>query len=229
MNSFLEGNHFVSNIKSISRVRNEIATTIHRNRPFHGLVLFTKGESVFKFQDGNTYFIKENQVIYLPKFSNYDSKDAENTECIAINFDIDDSNATFPVFCLSQEVGERYRHKFSKGFHLWSEHGTGYIHGSLSVLYDIIYQIQKDASRQYVSSRQSLFVDEATTFIHMHLTDHKLSVEMISQSLQITPEYLRRLFKAAKGISSGRWSLPGYAPTKPRHRCWRRRACATRK
>jgi len=80
MNSFFEVNHFVTNIKSVSRVRNEIATTIHRNRPFHGLVLFTKGESVFKFQDGNTYFIKENQVIYLPKFSNYDSKDAENTE-----------------------------------------------------------------------------------------------------------------------------------------------------
>ena len=201
MNPFFEETFFIIDIKNVRRVRDEIATSIHRNRPYHGLVLFTKGESKFIFQDDTSFVVKQNQVVYLPKYSNYDSCDALGTECIAINFDIQAYNCTFPNFSLHQMFGEKYRQKFHKILRLWNEQSYGYVNGSLAVLYEIIFQIQQDARRQYVSSRQSQIVEEATLFINTHLIEHTLSVEELAQTLNITPEYLRRIFKAVKGIS----------------------------
>ena len=95
MNTFLETDFVISGIRLCCKVSDENGTSIHRNRASHGLVLFVEGGSRFDFLGGRTVMVEKGQVIYLPKFSNYDSTDAPGAVCIAINFDLVDGELTF--------------------------------------------------------------------------------------------------------------------------------------
>ena len=55
----------VSKIRVCCKVSGEIWTTVHKNRPTHGLVVYLQGESVFVFDDGNSYNVKPGQVYLL--------------------------------------------------------------------------------------------------------------------------------------------------------------------
>lgn len=201
MNPFFETHFIVSEIKNIAKYNDENSKPIHRNRPFHGFVLFKKGVSNFCFEDGNNYKIYANQVIYLPKFSNYTSIDEKGTECIVINFNLSTDETTFPFFFLSQSFGEKYKAKFEKILHMWKEQQVGYLNGCTAILYDIIYQIQQDARRSYRSSDQLQIVDNALLYIHNNLSNSELTVSEIAENQNISPEYLRRIFKSVRGIS----------------------------
>lgn len=201
MNPFYETNFIISEIKNIVKVNDENSNPTHHNRPFHGIVLIKKGASDFSFENDNNYKINANQVIYLPKFSNYTSIDEKGTECIAINFNLSTPETTFPFFFLSQSFGEKYKAKFEKILHVWKEQQAGYLNGCSAILYDIIFQIQQDARRNYLSSNQLQIVDNALLYIHNNLSNSELTVSQIAEDQNISPEYLRRIFKSVRGIS----------------------------
>ena len=207
MNAFFETDFKNLSIKLCCKVSDEIGTTIHHNRSSHGLVLFLSGESLFEFSGAKELLVKEGQVIYLPKDSTYNSTDAENTECIAVNFDIDDSTMTFPTFLLKKSFGEKYRHLFEKILTLWKKQRVGYMNGCLAVLYEIIFHIQQDVRYDYITHDKEHLLQRAAYYIHDHLSDATLTVEQIARKFDMSPEYLRKLYRAQYGVSPKEYML----------------------
>lgn len=197
----------VSKIRVCCKVSGEYWTSVHKNRPTHGLVVYLQGESVFAFDDGNSYEVKAGQVIYLPKFSNYTSADSEDAVCIAVNFYMADSEKTYPVALINQKYGEKYIKKFNKILNVWNEQTSGYQNGCLSILYDIIFNMQQDTKSEYVSSQQAQTVEKAASYINLNIRDEALTIQRVAEEVNITPEYLRVLFKSIRHMSPKEYVL----------------------
>lgn len=207
MTMFNDDKVTVSEIKICCKVSNEIGTYVHKQRPTHGIVLFLKGESTFVF-DSKAYFdVKAGQIIYLPKGSNYTSKDSDDAVCIAINFLVIEEGDIFPVILLNQRYCEKYAPKFNKLLHLWEERSSAYQSGCLSILYDIIFNMQRDIKSDYISLSQAQIVERAMLYINANIKDEFLTVYRVANAVGITPEYLRTLFKSFKNMSPKEYIL----------------------
>lgn len=207
MTMFIDDKVTVSEIKICCKVSNETGTSIHRQRPTHGIVLFLSGESTFVFDSKTCFDLKAGQVIYLPKGSNYTSKDSDDAVCIAINFLVLEEGNIFPMILLNQRYCEKYTPKFNKLLHLWEERSTAYQSGCLSILYDIIFNMQRDIKSDYTSLSQAKIVERAMLYINANIKDEILTVYRVANEVGITPEYLRALFKSFKNMSPKEYIL----------------------
>lgn len=141
------------------------------------------------------------QLIYLPRGSNYTTYDSDDELCIAVNFDLVQEQKTYPPVLLDVKYGEKYFSKFNKLFHIWKEQPCGYHNCCLSILYDIIFNMQQDTESEYVSSIQKQIVEKALQYINANLKEESMTIARIAQEMHITPEYLRKLFKSFTNAS----------------------------
>ena len=87
MKSFMESEHNIKNIILACLVDSKTARKVHINRASHGLVLYTKGDTTFVFDTGKRVRVTKNDLVYLPKGSNYTvEKNSFGAECYAINY-----------------------------------------------------------------------------------------------------------------------------------------------
>lgn len=207
MNDFFDTEFVISKIQLCCSISDENGTSVHRNRPSHGLVLFVKGGSRFDFIGGKTTIIKQGQLIYLPKYSNYDSTDTPGATCIVVNFDLLEKEKTFPPFTLNSSFCDKYRPLFERILQLWKKQRSTCRNGCMGLLYQIIYQIQQDAIREYKAYGSTVLLEKCLGYITDNLTDPKLSVEDTAKHADISEEYLRRIFRAKYGVSPKEYIL----------------------
>lgn len=207
MNEFLETEFVIACIRICTRVSDENGTSVHRNRPSHGLVYFEEGESLFEFVGAKSLTVKAGQIIYLPKYSNYDSTDAPGTTCIAVNFELADRQMTFDPFTTKCNFGNKYMSYFEKILQLWMGQGAGYQNGCLGILYNIIFHMHQDVAQEYKSYGHSDMLEKSTDYINSHITDPGLTVSKVAARAGISPEYLRKLFKAKYGVAPREYIL----------------------
>ncbi len=117
------------------------------------------------------------------------------------NFDFVERHKTYPPFLLETKHEEKYSPKFEKILNVWEQQAFGYQTCCLSILYDIIFNMQQDTKKDYVSSTQKQMVEDAIRHIKANIKDEELTVAHIAKEIGITPEYLRKLFKSFKNIS----------------------------
>ena len=118
-----------------------------------------------------------------------------------------DSEKTYPVALINQKYGEKYIKKFNKILNVWNEQTSGYQNGCLSILYDIIFNMQQDTKSEYVSSQQAQTVEKAVSYINLNIRDEALTIQRVAEEVNITPEYLRVLFKSIRHMSPKEYVL----------------------
>lgn len=207
MHDFFETDFVISDIRLCVKVREETGTSVHKNRSSHGLVCFTEGESLFEFDDRQSICVKAGQIIYLPKFSNYNSTDAPGAVCIAVNFDLSDKALTFAPFITQGHLGSKYTTYFEKILNQWTGQAVGYKSGCLGILYTIISHLHQDRKQEYQSSAHTRLLETGVDYINRHITDPALTVEEVAQRAGISPEYLRKLFRAKYGVAPREYIL----------------------
>ena len=191
MNEFFSFDFHISEIVLCTRVPPGKGARVHRNRPNHGLVLEGNGTKRYQFIGGETFFTEPHVVHYLPKFSNYDVDFVDPGDCIAINFDLAEQEITFPRFSLP---GENYGGMFQQALNLWTLRTAGYRNACMSALYGVIYQLQLDARKKYLSPAQGAIAETGRELIVRGFSDPSLTVGEIAAMLGVSPEYFRRLF-----------------------------------
>jgi len=199
MNSFLTDNILVAQISICIHIKTDTRRSIHVNRPFHGLVMQLGGVSKYIFSTGETLYVHPDEVIYLPKFADYDAIGVEPGECIAINFNLLDSHITYPPFIYSSGISHCLS-SFKKALRYWELKQNGHRNHCMKHLYEIICCIQTE-SKQYVPSLKKQTAHAAAEYIAENLSDPELSVVGIAGKLNVSPEYLRRIFKSSYGVS----------------------------
>ena len=173
---------------------------IHKNRPSHGLAIHKGGEKIYTFTDGKKLTVRENDIIYLPKYSSYAVKSKEYGDCYAINFDIDEDISFEPFVVKVKNFNEIIEH-FRVANKIWGIKKTGHILKCKAELYNIIYALRQEYFSEYFPTKKLEIIKPAIDYIHENYSKKCISVEWLSEMCNITPEYFRKIFKSFYGIS----------------------------
>ncbi|MBR2877932.1 MAG: helix-turn-helix transcriptional regulator [Clostridia bacterium] len=199
MKEFASYNFNISKVDWCTLVKFRKEKEVRENRSSHGLVYFISGRANYYFDTGEILQVKANDAFLLPKFSNYIIDKLEEGECIALNFDIDDTDKTFSPF--QPYTGDALALDFKKALKAWTYKNDGYLNVCYRSLYSIICAFQERKHNEYVPSNQKKTAISGRDEILKNLSSPELSVDTIAKELDITPEYFRMLFKKAFGIS----------------------------
>lgn len=200
MDIFFKNDLNISEIVLAVFVAAGTGTPVHKNRQSHGLALFYGGEYEYDFSDGKKIAVRKNDIIYLPKFSDYEIITYKQGDCWAINFNIDLQNR-FGSFRAPTKNTEFFNGCFRRAEHSWKKREPGFQMKCKAELYNILYQLQREMCLGYDSSDKQKKLSKAISYIHENYTTELLSVKMLAEMCEITPEYFRQLFHRFYGVS----------------------------
>ena len=173
---------------------------VHRDRPYHGFVLNDdKSVKDYIFDDGRIMRTEAGALFYLPKGSNYIVKTLAVGGCYAINFYSD--NISDEPFCVNLRNSERVLHSIHDAVNAWKSSDDFRVAAAMKAVYDIIYQLQKEAKSTYMPSDRAAIVLPAVKKIDRDFTDRDLTVSNLALLCGISEVYLRRLFAQLYGMS----------------------------
>ena len=200
MFEYLNANHIITNIVLAVFVPAGSGNAIHKNRQSHGLALNCDGTKKYLFENGKVLIVKENDIIYLPKNSNYEVISIKPGGIYCINFQCLEEKTFSPFIChLSnpQEILNAYQ----SAEKAWRRIKDSREYKALSQLYKILYELKNLQHCSYLpKSRQSL-IQPAIEYIHKKYTDELISAEKLSEMCGISYDYLRKLFEKFYGVS----------------------------
>ena len=176
-------------------------TAIHKNRASHGLAFITAGEKRFVFSNGTVCDVKENDIIYLPKHSDYEifTKSPGDTYCI--NYHVENDGVIRHPFSLSVRNPEIVLRAYQDAESTWLRVKSGREYRVMSELYKIFYEIERTRSSPYFPKDKQMLLKPAIDHIHKHYTDELISVSRLSEECGISYDYFRRIFEDFYGCS----------------------------
>ena len=173
---------------------------VHRNRPYHGFVLNDeKSVKDYIFDDGRVMRTEAGALFYLPEGSNYDVKNIVIGGCYAINFYSD--NISDEPFCVNLRNNDKVLHSIHNAVNAWKNGDDFRISATMTAVYNIIYQLQKERKKSYVPEERAKILAPALKRIDADFTDKALTVSYLARLCGISEVYLRRLFSLFLGIS----------------------------
>ena len=173
--------------------------SVHKNRPFHGLVLNCAGaEKEYHFSDGFVLQVKEWELFYLPKGTSYEVKSISHGGCYAINFDADICGEPF---ALKIQSYEQIRKSFKIASDEWRRSGIAKNAYAMGALYEAFALILKEGESRYIPNARYRLIEPAIEAIDKGLADRELTTAHLAQLCGISEVYLRRLFVQKLGAS----------------------------
>ena len=188
----------VTHINMVTYVAPSAIKAIHKNRPFHGLVINdATADKIIHFSDGTAMHTGPNELHYLPKGSNYQVETVFAGGCWAINFDLLDELDEKP-FNVKFRNHEAVLKNFKDAIAAWNEKEDLIIRKNV---YDIIIKIKKELQRNYLPSGKDLLIKPAVDRLNRDFTKNDLSVNDLAELCGISNAYFRRIFMEKFSLS----------------------------
>ena len=163
-------------------------------------------ELIFYFSGHDTvYFddlileMKPNTIRFLPKGKpkRYDVMRYEKGECIDVFFQTDRPISEC-AFNVNVAQNEKLGSLFKRIFATWVGRNDGYYFESISILYKIFSELQKNNS---APKQHFLKIKPAVDRIHDRFLQDDLSIPSLAAMCGIEESYFQRLFKESYGVS----------------------------
>lgn len=202
MENFMKYDFNIDKISLVGFVPSGEGTPVHVNRKTHGLVMYTGGEIEFEF-DGKKYPVKKNDIIYLPKYTNYTAYHKEykkETGCYVINFDITEEKH-FKPFVFQLKNSASFLNMFMQSENIWRTKRSGFNMKCKANLYNIICDMRKEYELGYIAQDVAGMIENAVVYIHKNYTKDNISINYLASLCGMSETYFRRIFKKSKGIS----------------------------
>lgn len=166
--------------------------------PHNELILHLSGRSSILF-DNRVYECEKGTLRYLPKgkHKNYDVHRREIGDCIDIFFE-SDLPFSDKAFSLNFQNNVAFEALFKKASSLWLSKGEGYYHKCLSIVYEILFELEK---HQYAPESKLKLIDPAIDFINENFLKEKISIERLAEISGISQSYLKKLFVKRFGVT----------------------------
>ena len=175
-------------------------TSLHRPRASHGLVLHLDGNRQYLFSDGREITVSHQEVIFLPKGSNYHVKFDNDNNCYFINFQLTDLLDCEPLKLKVQDF-QKLLPAFKEARQAWCSKKPGYMMKCKEKLYYILYQLQKEYHRESIATEKHHQIAPAIQYILEHYSSQPMRIDELAAMCNITPEYFRILFHKLYGTS----------------------------
>ena len=193
MNTFWSQEVTVSNITTCCYVPVGAGKPVHRNRPSNGVALHLSGGKRYCFDTGQTIDVYENDVIFLPKGSNYHVVSLAPGDCYAINFCLF-QEVPFPPFSVHLKNVSPIADCFVSATKYWRRKNEGHRMKCFSELYHILYHLKRECRLDDADNSRQDLIAPALKYIQDNYTSEVISVSALAQLCGISEVYLRRLF-----------------------------------
>ena len=190
----------ISQIVLACRVRAGEGGAVHKNRASHGLMLNCKGKKTYTFSDGTVCSVKENEILYIPKYSNYVVTASEPGDVYCINFQCFEDAPYKPFTQPITNVDEVIK-AYQSAEKAWQRVMDGREYRVMASLYKILYEMYRAQNAPYLPKTKQELLKPAIEHIHKFYTKELISVEYLSSLCGISANYLRRLFEKFYGVS----------------------------
>ena len=169
-------------------------------------------ELIFHFSGQATVFFddlvletKPNTIRFLPQgeTKRYDVLRHERGECIDVCFSADRPLSP-QAFVIDVAHNEKLGALFKKLFSTWVSKKNGYYFESMSLLYRIFAEMQRDNT---VSKKHLEKIAHAMEIIHNNFLSTEISIGMLAASCNMGESYFQKLFKEIHGISPKRYII----------------------
>ena len=178
---------------------------VHIRRPDHGFFMNVNAESVVDFDTGKTMIVKNGQIGYLPRSSNYTVKNMSGSGgCYAINFLCPPLDGADP-FVVTAKNREAFVSAFRKASQAFLSRGDGYKEVCVAMFAAIAARIKSENA--YVPSGKEELIRPAVDYARENYTDPDLAVADLAAAAEMSEVYLRRLFKAVCGVSPNEYII----------------------
>ena len=171
---------------------------------YNELIFHFSGQATVYFDD-LVLETRPNTIRFLPKgeTKRYDVLRHERGECIDVCFSADRPLSP-QAFVIDVAHNEKLGALFKKLFSTWVSKKNGYYFESMSLLYRIFAEMQRDNT---VSKKHLEKIAHAMEIIHNNFLSTELSIGMLAASCNMGESYFQKLFKEIHGISPKRYII----------------------
>lgn len=202
MKDFMNYNFNIKSIVIACYVAPGHGDAVHKNRPSHGLAIQLTAPNKYEFETGERITVDKNEIIYLPKGSDYITASSKKgtSSCYAINFQISD-DISFAPFRLKAKNTQMFIESFKRAEQAWKQQHFNCEMKCKAELYNILFLMQQEFRLGYAGQEKLKIIRPAVEYIHQQYTAELISVEKLAKICGITPTYFRQLFKKFYGTS----------------------------
>ena len=200
MKSFFNYNFNITNVVLSCCVKACQAETLHTNRNSHCLALHTSGKKEYCFSEKLKLEVEQNNIIFLPKHSNYTVKNIAQGTCFAINFELSEDTEFEPfVLKIKNRLGitEKFKNT-EKAFRLKP---LGYEMMCKAELYSIICIMLSEYNSEYIPNSRKNIILPAIDYIQNEYVNQTINIEHLAELCGISVAYFRRIFISQFGVS----------------------------
>lgn len=204
MELFMTYDFIITNIILAIYVKPGTGSRDHKNRPTHGLSMNLGATKQYHFDNGKTVIVRQNEIIYLPKYSNYTVQSETSGNCYAINFDISEQIAS-ESFSFRVKNVTGFLNYFKQAELLWKNKKPTFHMQCKALLYELLCALQSEYHMKYVSKSTCNAITPAIKYIHENYTTELLSIVKLADMCGISQDYFRKIFKQLYGTSPIRY------------------------
>lgn len=198
--NFLDQTPVISRINLAIRVPAGCGEPLHRNRPTYGIALHLEGEKLYRFEGGRDLSVCKNDLIFLPRLSNYYVESRVEGECYAINFLLTDE-PVFEPFVLHMKNAAHVLEHFKSAEKAFIAKKMGYEYRCFADTYAILQEMSRVHFMAYSFQRRNERLLPAIDYIHEHFHEGKIELETLAKLCGMSVVYFRRLFEGVFGVS----------------------------
>lgn len=172
----------------------------------------SRNELIFHFSGHTTVFFndlvleaKPNTIRFLPQgiASRYDVLRHERGECIDVCFGADRLISP-QAFVMNVSQSELLGALFKKLFSIWVSKREGYYFESISLLYRIFAEMQKNS---LIPKQHKSKIAPAMDLIHSEFLTQDFSLRTLADTCKIGVSYFQKLFKEIHGLSPKKYII----------------------
>ena len=204
----MEENLVITEIKRIVMVgKNEYSEpmlSFGHTLNYNELIFHFSGQATVFFDD-LVLETKPNTIRFLPQgeTKQYDVLRQERGECIDVCFSADRPLSS-QAFVMNVAQSEKLGALFKKLFSTWVSKKEGYYFESVSLLYRIFAEMQKDTS---IPNRHKSKIAPAMEMIHNEFLTREFSLNELAAMCGMGESYFQKLFKEIHGISPKKYII----------------------
>ena len=182
----------------------EKMTSFSHDLRSHELIFHFSGHYTVFFND-TVLETKANTIRFLPqgKTKRYDVLRHERGECIDVFF-LTDRPISSQAFVMSAAQNEKLSVLFKRLFSVWVSKKEGYYFDSVSLLYRIFAQMQRENAAPKIHAEK---IEPALEMIHGNFLREDFSIRSLALGCGMGESYFQKLFKEVHGISPKKYII----------------------
>ncbi|MBQ1186520.1 MAG: helix-turn-helix transcriptional regulator [Clostridia bacterium] len=200
MNNFVKQNFEIKNVVRARIVPANKKAPSKMKRHYYVFIFYHGCEKTYKFKDGKTLHTKNNDILFLPKDSEYTVTCTKLGETYSINFELYEEMPLSP-FVFRPKNSTAFFEYFKSAESAWRKKYTGYEMRLKAEAYNVICNMIKEYELDYVGTKSNDRLKPALDYIHSNYNTDLISIGTLATLCGMSEVSFRKIFTNSMGIT----------------------------